>query len=366
MSNGAIGPPRFGVRRFAPHASAAAAFALSLLPFGCRSSGDSASAAPASPPATAIAAGSTAPPPPPVIRVDAVHVTRKGDEAGAKRAHAIKTVFVIVMENSNWADIAGSPSAPYINSLLPKASYCTHYYDNPLGVHPSEPNYVWMEAGFHLGLTTDYDPSAGNVSSADHLTKLMDAAGIPWKTYAEDAPPGVCPIEMTGNYVPKHVPSVFFTDVVGNPPSATSPQCIRHVVPFTEFAKDLASGNMPRYAFLSPNQCNDMHGGLRCPLLGVTKQGDDWLARNLPPILQSRAFTDGGAVFLTWDESMDGEHPIGMIVLSPVAKGGGYQSATKYFHSSLLRTVEEIFDLSPLLNDAANQPDLSDLFSSFP
>ena len=289
------------------------------------------------------------------------------DDAGAaKRVHAIKTVFVIVMENSNWADVAGSPDAPYINSLLPKASYCTHYFDNPLGVHPSEPNYIWMEAGFHLGLTTDYDPSPGNVSSADHLTKQMDAAGISWKTYAEDAPPGVCPVEMVGNYAPKHVPPVFFTDIVGNPPSVTSPQCIRHVVPYAELAKDLASGNVPRYAFIVPNQCHDMHGGLRCPLFGETKQGDDWLGRNLPTILQSRAYTDGGAVFITWDESRGGEHPIGMIVLSPAAKGGGYQSTTKYFHSSLLRTIQEIFDLSPLLNDAANQPDLSDLFTSFP
>jgi hypothetical protein len=55
-----------------------------------------------------------------------------------------------------------------------------------------------------------------------------------------------------------------------------------------------------------------------------------------------------------------------MIVLSTLGKGGGYQSETKYFHSSFLRTVQEIFDLSPLLGDAANRPDLADLFRSFP
>ena len=36
----------------------------------------------------------------------------------------IRTVFVIVMENTNWSEIAGNPSAPYINrTLLPAASF---------------------------------------------------------------------------------------------------------------------------------------------------------------------------------------------------------------------------------------------------
>jgi hypothetical protein len=71
-------------------------------------------------------------------------------------------------------------------------------------------------------------------------------------------------------------------------------------------------------------------------------------------------------LFITWDESEGGEFPIGMIVLSPSAKGHGYHNAITYFHSSLLRTIEEIFNVGPLLRDAANRPDLSDLFNSFP
>jgi hypothetical protein len=298
--------------------------------------------------------------------VQAIHVTKRSGADDAGRPHAIKTVFVILMENNNWSDIYQSSAAPYINSLLPKASWCTQYFDNPLAVHPSEPNYIWIEAGFHLGLVTDRDPGPTNVSSADHLTKLMDAAGVSWKTYAEDAPAGTCPIETRGNYAPKHVPAVFFTDVVGDPPSATSPQCIRHVVPFTSLEKDLSTGAVAQYDFIVPNLCSDMHGGPGCPRTDDITQGDDWLSHAVPMILQSKAYADGGALFITWDESEHGEHPIGMIVLSPDAKGGGYQSTMRYFHSSLLRTVEEVFDLSPLLNDAARQPDLSDLFRSFP
>jgi len=32
----------------------------------------------------------------------------------------------------------------------------------------------------------------------------------------------------------------------------------------------------------------------------------------------------------------------------------------------MVRTVQEVFGLTPLLNDAANQPSLSDLFTAYP
>jgi phosphatidylinositol-3-phosphatase len=53
-------------------------------------------------------------------------------------------------------------------------------------------------------------------------------------------------------------------------------------------------------------------------------------------------------------------------VLSPFAKGGGYVSHTQYYHSSMLRTVQEIFGITPLIRDAANRPNLSDLFNQYP
>jgi hypothetical protein len=46
--------------------------------------------------------------------------------------------------------------------------------------------------------------------------------------------------------------------------------------------------------------------------------------------------------------------------------GGGYSNSIHYTHGSTLRTFEEIFSVTPLLNDAANQTDLSDLFAVFP
>jgi len=120
-----------------------------------------------------------------------------------------------------------------------------------------------------------------------------------------------------------------------------------------------------RYNFITPNLCDDMHDSCG-PLNNPVKQGDTWFAQNLPTILNSQAYKNGGIVFITWDEGEGGDGPIGMIVLSPDAKGDGYSNTLHYTHSSTLRTLEEIFGVTPLLGNAAHATDLSDLFKTFP
>jgi hypothetical protein len=79
--------------------------------------------------------------------------------------------------------------------------------------------------------------------------------------------------------------------------------------------------------------------------------------------MSSSAYTNNGVIFIVWDESQGSGSPsIGLICLSPLAKGNGYASNVQYTHSSLLRTVQEIFNVTPLIRDAANASNLSDLF----
>jgi phosphatidylinositol-3-phosphatase len=142
----------------------------------------------------------------------------------ATSAHAasVQTVFVIALENHNFTQpstdtstqqLFGNPAAPYLNSLItpgnPNAamtSYASNYVnvppqtaESPSGagaVHPSEPNYIWSEAGQTApnGVRTDGDPAAGNNNilpasvpslSAELQTKF-GAAGS-WKSYQEDS-----------------------------------------------------------------------------------------------------------------------------------------------------------------------------------
>ena len=295
------------------------------------------------------------------------------DGATTDGGGAIKTVFMIVMENHSWSSIKGSSSAPYINGLLAQGGHAENY-STPKAIHPSEPNYIWLEAGGNLGITNDDDPSANHQSTPDHLSAQLKTAGVTWKSYAEGIAGTKCPLTGVGLYSPKHTPQIYFDDVTGTN-DVNSAYCIAHVRPYTELATDLAGNSVARYNFITPNLCNDMHGeifGTNCPSLttDMVKKGDDWLKANVPVILNSSAYKNGGVLFIVWDEGDENlingasDGPVPMLVLSPLAKTG-YASTTVYTHSSMLRTVEEIFGV-PLLRDAKNATDLSAFFTSFP
>jgi phosphatidylinositol-3-phosphatase len=272
---------------------------------------------------------------------------------------SVKRVFIILMENHNWSSIQGSASAPYINNtLLPMSSYATQYF-NPPKNHPSLPNYLWLEAGTNFGIQNDGPPSQNSQTTTQHLVTQLKSKRIFWRAYEEGISGTACPITDTGEYAAKHDPFVYFDDVTNNL-NANSQYCIAHVRPFTQLAADLKNGKVARYNFITPNLCDDMHD--RCaPLNNPILQGDTWLSQNVPVIMQSNAYLNGGALLITWDEAALGDGPIGMIVLSPLAKGGGYNNSIHYTHGSTLRTFEEIFGV-PLLRDAQNETDLSDLF----
>jgi hypothetical protein len=267
---------------------------------------------------------------------------------------ATRTVFIILMENHNWSAIKGDTTdAPYINSLLLTGSYTDQYY-NPPGIHPSEPNYLWLEAGTNFGILNDNLPSSNHQSTTAHFVTQLKNAGISWKTYQENITGTTCPETNSYPYAPKHNPFAFFDDI-------TNAGCTTTMRHYTDLPNDLANQTVPHYVFITPNLIDDMHDSA-APLNNPIKQGDTWLANNLPTILNSNAYKNNGVVFITWDEGEGGDGPIGMIVLSPLVKSPGYHSPITYTHSSTLRTFQKIFGVGPLLGGAATAMDLSDLF----
>ena len=145
---------------------------------------------------------------------------------------------------------------------------------------------------------------------------------------------------------------------------------------------DLANNRVADYNWITPNQYNDMHTTLTAGFQGLTgdpakiKQGDNFLAELLPTIMASDAYKNHGLIVLWWDEAEsdgvagdnadDFSHTLPFIVISrDVHKnvdGRPYASAVNLSHSSFLREMQEIFGVGPLLGDAANAADLSDLF----
>lgn len=242
------------------------------------------------------------------------------------------------------------------------ASRCEAYFNVP-GLHPSLPNYLWLEAGTNFGIFDDNEPVVNHQITTNHLVTLLNNAGISWRAYQEHVPGTNVPLVTENGFSVRHNPFVYFDDVSGtNEPSYA--YGIAHVRPYTELKQDLTNNTVARYNFIIPDDCNDGHD-VCLPLTNSVLQADSWLAAEVPKILNSAAYTNDGVLFITWDESYETDARIGMIVLSPFARGGGYANTIYYTHSSMLRTLQKIFGVGPWLGDAANATDLSDLFTQF-
>jgi hypothetical protein len=322
-------------------------------------------------------------------------------------AQQLGDVFYIDMENHNFtqptsqtspAQLLGNPAASFQNSLINGSnsisqyvSYATNYQNAAVGDHPSEPNYIWQEAGTNFGISTDSDPSnaLGNNLTTPHLTGLLQNAGISWKVYAEDMQDvssnnGIAPIHSGSgitattnpyngsnqyNYAVKHVGPLFFTDTNG----ASSAS---HYAPLEQLTADLNSNNIARYTEITPDQYNDSHSALNGGFTynGVhytgdaaeIAQGDNFLSIIIPQIMASQAWQNNGAIVIWWDETEGGDssaYTLEEMVISKLGMGNDFADSTYYTHSSDLRTLEEVYGVyDGFLNGANNANDLSGLF----
>lgn len=292
-------------------------------------------------------------------------------KAAASTTSKIKYVFVIAMENTDASSIYGNTtSAPYINgTLIPTYAKASAFTDElPLSI-PSEPHYIWMDAGTNAfadkTFTSDNNPSASNStnSTAHVVTQIKNATnGVTWMTYQEglNSTTGACPIAGSGFYAPKHDPFIFFQDVSGNPPSKTNSYCSSHHKPLTSLAGDLSNHTVNNYVFITPNLCNDMHGASGCPNGDRIRSGDDWLKANLPALI-SFANANAGAIFITWDEGSSSA-TLPFLVVGPNVKAG-YTSGIGYTHSSLVKSLDRILQL-PILSKVSTANDFADFFTT--
>jgi acid phosphatase len=283
-----------------------------------------------------------------------------------------KVVFVIPMENKAQTQIYGNATdAPYINNTLMVAYPHTTMFTDELPTLDSEPHYIWMEAGTNaLGDHTfgnDSDPSSSNsTNNTAHLSTTLDAAKVSWMSYQEDITAGTCPVASIVNtksfYAAKHNPFVFFQDVVGKTPDPKNAYCIAHHKPGSQLAADIKNNAVAQFNFVTPNLCNDMHGDGNCSHAdndaANIKAGDDWLKANLQPMIDY-AIAHDGYVFLTWDEG-DSTNLIPFIAIGKhaIPKKPG---AVKYTHSSLNKSIAEVFGVTPL-STVASATDFADLF----
>lgn len=335
--------------------------------------------------------------------------TARADGGFYKNQNQVGDIFVILYENHNLTQpnptnspqqILGNPAAPYINSLMtpgnPNAaqvSYATAYFNAGTGEHPSEPNYVWDEAGSDFGFHSDADPSfadgnqfyndsQGLVSQINasgthvffwhrtrtpHLTQQLDRAGIPWKNYQEDVQLSVSPTNSaSGSNGPTNIyndTTYYNYAVKHNPPAMFGDTANENVYPLSQLFVDLNNNAVGRFNWITPDQYNEAHSALPTGFTyngvhytgdqAAVAEGDNFLSIVLPEIMASKAYQDNGVVIILWDETEGGDtaaYTLPEIIISPLAKGNAYASSVPMSHSSDLKTFEEIFGL-PLVNN---------------
>src|SRR5512146_615111 len=213
-------------------------------------------------------------------------------------------VVVVVEENASYQDVIGSSAMPYLNSLASKYSLATSYYAN---AHPSIGNYFMMTTGT---IPTNDDTFTGTVS-VDNLLRQFQTDGKSWKSYAESLPSTGYLGGDAYPYLKRHVPFSYFSDV------ANSSALAQNIVPFSSFASDVSSGNLPNFSFVTPNAEDDAHdcpnGGSSCTLAIRLTAADNWLKANIGPLISSPAFANTLLV-ITFDEAD----------ISDISNGGGH------------------------------------------
>jgi len=273
----------------------------------------------------------------------AITVPPPSGGGGARFGH----VFIVTEENTDYADAIGNASMPYLNSLAQQYGLATQYYAN---THPSIGNYFELATGQVL---TNNDGSS-TIQNVPNVVRSLLAAGKTWKSYAESIPSACYLGGDTGDYARKHNVFGLLSDVANDP---TGQAC--NIVPFTQFATDLANGTLPSFSNIAPNLCNDAHD---CSL----GTADAWLRANIDPLIRSATFQQDGLLIIVFDEAggdnTNGGGKVAWVAVSPKSKPG-YQSATLYQHPSTLRLMLKGLGVTTFPGAAASAPDMDEFFT---
>jgi phosphatidylinositol-3-phosphatase len=339
-----------------------------------------------------------------------------GASANDPRAdHArLDRVFIIMLENHSKQSVVGDPNTPYISALANTYAQATNYY----GVtHPSEPNYIAATSGSNWFTNND---NPANVFDHTNIVDELNDSGISWAAYMQAMPSAgytgqFWPSSTDPLYANKHNPFVLYADVLD------SPYELGQIKPYTSLEHDLSTRDAPRYVWITPDQCNDMHGGIYDAIPGypespcpynttnddpadvlLKKNADAFVHQTVTTIMSSKAWTPHSAIFIVSDEgdytgnTVNGgwDSPAGCCD-SPVLPagdpdinagwpgglyGGGlvpaividpsgphhFTNSTAYNHYSLLRTIEDAWGLPELgyTSDHAQVPTMNAFLSN--
>lgn len=260
-------------------------------------------------------------------------------------------VVLVMEENQSYSTVVGNTDSwPNLNKLIDKGALPTNYYSNS---HPSIGNYFMLTTGQLL--TTNDD--SRKVWTVDNIARRMLAAHVSFRIYAEGISRGYLG-GNTGLYLIRHNPFAMLSDIAHDSTVARAT-----IWPFSQFAIDLANGDLPEFSYICPD-VDDAHNG-------TPKEADTWLQEKVVAPLSSRsAFKSGGngLLIVDFDEAADSDSGHGGGHVAPVLWGpnvkAGYKqtSSMLYQHQSMLRTMMEALRLTNPPGAASSAPTMGEFF----
>lgn len=305
----------------------------------------------------------------------------------------VKHVFLIVLEAAGFEESFGeTSSAPYLAKTLPeKGELISNYYAVTTGDLANQIALLsgqgpTAETAVDCPSYTDVVPgtlsSEGQVEGAGCiyppttptlLAQLVEKK-MKWKVYVEGLAAACVHEEARRN------PPVYFRALVDGP------ECASNDVGLDQLALDLKTATKtPTLSYIVPNACQE-GGAVPCEpgRPGGPSATEEFLRRVVPAIEASPTYREGGLIAITSSQAprtgaeidasgccIAPEYPnlppappaepsvgavkasggggrVGLLLLSPFVAPGTLNESGYYNHYSLLRSVEELFDLEPL------------------
>ncbi|ORX59702.1 hypothetical protein DM01DRAFT_1381238 [Hesseltinella vesiculosa] len=241
-------------------------------------------------------------------------------------------VVIFVFENKYYSSVIKNRHF----ASLPK-KYSGKLLTNYIATtHPSQPNYIALISGSTKGTNEDDESNIDRQSVVD----LLEKKHISWKSYQENYPGGCNKNMDIGTYARKHNPFMSFTNISGN-----KKRCA-NIVNAKQLDRDIAHNKVPQYVFYTPNLNHDAHDK-------STAYAGHWFSRFLAKRIRNPAFNKNTLFIVTFDEDdggNDSKNHVYTALLGPNLnkKLSSAKDAGHYNHYSVLRTVEDNWDLGTL------------------
>ena len=173
--------------------------------------------------------------------------TSSGNGGATGASPQFSHVLVVVEENHSYSSVIGNANMPYLNGLANTYGLATQYYAD---AHPSLPKYFELTVGEGTSITTIYGDSYSGTVTQDNAVRALTAAGKSWKAYIEALPSNGYLGGDSGEYVRRHNPFTYLSDVQSSTSQAAN------IVQFPQFSSDLT--NEPAdYSLIVPELIND-------------------------------------------------------------------------------------------------------------